>query len=77
MPKQLFNSYLQPLLFYYSVVDDASVVLSQVSWGSSGKYSGDAPQLKGARYFPYYELKNCTNNFSEHNEIGAGGYGKV
>lgn len=47
-----------------------------VSWGSSSKHSGDAPQLKGARCFPYYELKNFTDNFSERNEIGAGGYGK-
>lgn len=52
-------------------------MLSQVSWGSSSKHSGDAPQLKGARCFPYYELKNFTDNFSERNEIGAGGYGKV
>lgn len=48
-----------------------------VSWGSSGKDSGGAPQLKGARWFPYDELKKCTNNFSERNEIGSGGYGKV
>lgn len=48
-----------------------------VSWGSSGKDSGGAPQLKGARWFPYDELKKCTNNFSERNEIGFGGYGKV
>ncbi|KAK9705096.1 hypothetical protein RND81_07G033600 [Saponaria officinalis] len=48
-----------------------------VSWGSSGKDSGVAPQLKGARWFPYEELKKCTNSFSERNEIGSGGYGKV
>ena len=35
------------------------------------------PQLKGARYFLFEELKKCTNNFSETNEIGSGGYGKV
>jgi len=39
--------------------------------------NGDAPQLKGARYFSFEELKKCTNNFSEINEIGSGGYGKV
>ncbi|KAL5132695.1 putative leucine-rich repeat receptor-like protein kinase [Glycine soja] len=47
------------------------------SWAPSGKDSGGAPQLKGARWFSYDELKKCSNNFSESNEIGFGGYGKV
>ncbi|XP_021299996.1 probable leucine-rich repeat receptor-like protein kinase At5g49770 [Herrania umbratica] len=47
------------------------------SWAPSGKDSGGAPQLKGARWFSYDELKKCTNNFSENNELGFGGYGKV
>ncbi|KAK3032206.1 hypothetical protein RJ639_036136 [Escallonia herrerae] len=47
------------------------------SWAPSGKDSGGAPQLKGARWFSYDELKKCTNNFSESNEVGSGGYGKV
>ncbi|XP_044507956.1 leucine-rich repeat receptor protein kinase HPCA1-like [Mangifera indica] len=47
------------------------------SWVPSGKDSGGAPQLKGARWFSYDELKKCTSNFSESNEIGSGGYGKV
>ncbi|WCJ27916.1 Leucine-rich repeat protein kinase family protein [Euphorbia peplus] len=47
------------------------------SWAPSGKDSGGAPQLKGARWFSYDELKKCTNSFSENNEIGSGGYGKV
>ncbi|XXG59734.1 hypothetical protein AAC387_Pa04g1764 [Persea americana] len=47
------------------------------SWGSSSRDSGGAPQLKGARCFSYDELKSSTNNFSESNEIGSGGYGKV
>ncbi|KAJ0087963.1 hypothetical protein Patl1_32836 [Pistacia atlantica] len=46
------------------------------SWAPSGKDSGGAPQLKGARWFSYDELKKCTSNFSESNEIGSGGYGK-
>ncbi|TQD77023.1 hypothetical protein C1H46_037469 [Malus baccata] len=46
------------------------------SWAPSGKDSGGAPQLKGARWFSYDELKKCTNNFSDSNEIGSGGYGK-
>jgi hypothetical protein len=44
-------------------------------WGVSQKDSGGAPQLKGARFFSFEELKNGTNNFSD--EIGSGGYGKV
>ncbi|XP_008245810.2 PREDICTED: probable leucine-rich repeat receptor-like protein kinase At5g49770 [Prunus mume] len=47
------------------------------SWAPSGKDSGGAPQLKGARCFSFDELKKCTNNFSDSNEIGSGGYGKV
>ncbi|XP_040997623.1 leucine-rich repeat receptor protein kinase HPCA1-like [Juglans microcarpa x Juglans regia] len=48
------------------------------SWRSSGNdSSGAAPQLKGARLFSYYELRKCTNNFAERNEIGSGAYGKV
>ncbi|KAI3994079.1 hypothetical protein MKX01_012336 [Papaver californicum] len=47
------------------------------SWAPSGKDSGGAPILKGARWFSYDELKKCTNNFSDTNEIGSGGYGKV
>ncbi|XP_042492171.1 leucine-rich repeat receptor protein kinase HPCA1 isoform X4 [Macadamia integrifolia] len=47
------------------------------SWGPSGEDSGGPPQLKGARWFSYDELKKCTSNFSESNEIGFGGYGKV
>lgn len=47
------------------------------SWGTTTKESGDAPELKGARWFSWADLKKATNDFSEDNEIGAGGYGKV
>ncbi|XP_058110827.1 leucine-rich repeat receptor protein kinase HPCA1-like [Magnolia sinica] len=47
------------------------------SWAPSANDSGGAPQLKGARWFSYSELKKSTNNFSESNEVGSGGYGKV
>ncbi|XP_068667528.1 leucine-rich repeat receptor protein kinase HPCA1-like isoform X2 [Aristolochia californica] len=47
------------------------------SWAPAGKDSGGTPQLKGARWFSYDELKKATSNFSENNEIGSGGYGKV
>ena len=39
--------------------------------------SGAVPQLKGAKYFSFEELKKCTDNFSEANYVGSGGYGKV
>ncbi|KAH0728471.1 hypothetical protein KY284_004336 [Solanum tuberosum] len=46
------------------------------SWDSN-KHSGAVPQLTGARFFSFEELKKWTNNFSETNVIGCGGYGKV
>ncbi|GLT65780.1 hypothetical protein SLA2020_381910, partial [Shorea laevis] len=39
--------------------------------------SGSIPQLQGARYFSFEELKKYTNNFLEANDIGSGGYAKV
>ncbi|KAI3701907.1 hypothetical protein L6452_27368 [Arctium lappa] len=39
--------------------------------------SGGVPQLKGARSFTFEELNKYTNNFSETNNIGTGGYGMV
>ncbi|KAI4338958.1 hypothetical protein MLD38_023958 [Melastoma candidum] len=48
------------------------------SWGGAdGNDNGEAPRLKGARWFSFEELKKCTNNFSQSNELGQGGYGKV
>ncbi|KAK3419484.1 hypothetical protein EUGRSUZ_G00041 [Eucalyptus grandis] len=47
-----------------------------VNWDPK-KSSGEVPQLRGARCFSIEELKKYTNNFSEDNEIGSGGYGKV
>jgi hypothetical protein len=39
--------------------------------------NGGVPQLKSAKRFSFEELKKYTNNFSEGNSIGSGGYGKV
>ncbi|KAK9213694.1 hypothetical protein WN944_005679 [Citrus x changshan-huyou] len=41
------------------------------------KSSGSIPQLKGARCFSFEEVKKYTNNFSDANDVGSGGYGKV
>ncbi|KAK9928622.1 hypothetical protein M0R45_025746 [Rubus argutus] len=41
------------------------------------KSSGGIPQLKGARSFTFEELMKFSNNFSEVNDVGSGGYGKV
>ncbi|XP_071936043.1 leucine-rich repeat receptor protein kinase HPCA1-like [Coffea arabica] len=46
------------------------------SWDRS-KNNGGVPQLKGARNFSFEEVKKYTKNFSEANDIGSGGYGKV
>ncbi|XP_020577014.1 probable leucine-rich repeat receptor-like protein kinase At5g49770 [Phalaenopsis equestris] len=47
------------------------------SWANSNKDSEGAPKLKGARWFSYDELKKSTDGFSQVNEVGSGGYGKV
>ncbi|XP_047976216.1 leucine-rich repeat receptor protein kinase HPCA1-like [Salvia hispanica] len=46
------------------------------AWDSNAN-SGGVPQLKGAKSFSFDELKRITNNFSELNDVGSGGYGKV
>lgn len=51
--------------------------LVSASWANSNKDSEGAPQLKGARWFSYDELRKSTNEFSYANEIGSGSYGKV
>ncbi|KAK4742522.1 hypothetical protein SAY87_000523 [Trapa incisa] len=48
------------------------------SWVQNGDdAAGGAPQLRRTKFFSFDELKKCTNNFSNRNEIGSGGYGKV
>ncbi|KAL8205969.1 hypothetical protein R6Q57_009520 [Mikania cordata] len=47
------------------------------NWGLDNSDAGGVPQLKGARWFSFEELKACTSNFSKDNIIGSGGYGKV
>ncbi|XP_047320339.1 leucine-rich repeat receptor protein kinase HPCA1-like [Impatiens glandulifera] len=45
--------------------------------GNPGKSSSRIPQLKGTKAFTFEEVKKYSNNFSEANDIGSGGYGKV
>ncbi|KAF0888635.1 hypothetical protein E2562_016095 [Oryza meyeriana var. granulata] len=50
---------------------------SYVSWDIKSTSTSTVPQVRGARMFSFDELKKITNNFSEANDIGNGGYGKV
>ncbi|XP_021904760.1 probable leucine-rich repeat receptor-like protein kinase At5g49770 [Carica papaya] len=52
------------------------LVIPFAKWNST-KSSVGVPQLKGARNFSFEELKKYTKNFSDSNDIGSGGYGKV
>ncbi|KAK7363901.1 hypothetical protein VNO77_06061 [Canavalia gladiata] len=45
-------------------------------WDTVDSNSG-VPQLKEARMFSFEELKKYTKNFSQVNDIGSGGFGKV
>ena len=51
-------------------------ILPAASWDLDGG-SGGVPELRGARSFTFEELSKYTNNFSEINNIGRGGYGMV
>ncbi|XP_050378051.1 leucine-rich repeat receptor protein kinase HPCA1 [Argentina anserina] len=46
-------------------------------WDVNNKSRGSVPELKGARSFSFEELMQYSNNFSEENDVGSGGYGKV
>ncbi|KAL8139959.1 hypothetical protein V2J09_005980, partial [Rumex salicifolius] len=46
------------------------------TWDKNKSF-GDVPQLQGTHSFTFDELKRCTQDFADSNNIGAGGYGKV
>ncbi|EPS66484.1 hypothetical protein M569_08293, partial [Genlisea aurea] len=46
------------------------------SWNPD-KESGSVPNLQGTKWFTFDDLRKCTDNFSESNCVGSGGYGKV
>lgn len=50
--------------------------MNAASWNTE-KESGGVPQLQGAKWFSFEDLRRYTDNFSETNCIGSGGYGKV
>lgn len=54
------------------------MVVFAAHWGGAGgEKDVAAPQIAGARWFSFAEVKKVTNNFASENEIGEGGYGKV
>ena len=59
------------------VVADRGSPVRAVSWDMKSTSASTVPQLRGARTFSFEELRKITNNFSEANDIGNGGYGKV
>lgn len=55
-----------------SLLVSLAFYVNAVSWNR-----GNVPQLDGARWFSFEDVKQCTSNFSSGSEIGVGGYGKV
>lgn len=45
------------------------------AWQRAG--AGEAPSLKGARWFTFDDIRRMTNEFDDDNMLGVGGYGKV
>ncbi|KAG6778400.1 hypothetical protein POTOM_018262 [Populus tomentosa] len=57
--------------------DQATQLMNPFASWDQNKANGAAPLIKGVLSFSFDELKKCTNNFSEDNALGSGGYGTV
>ncbi|CAK7357242.1 unnamed protein product [Dovyalis caffra] len=57
--------------------DQATQLMNPFASWDQNKSNGAAPQIKGVISFSFEEVKKCTNNFSDDNALGSGGYGKV
>lgn len=57
--------------------DQAAQLMNPFASWDQNKANGAAPLIKGVLSFSFDELKKCTNNFSEDNALGSGGYGTV
>ncbi|KAL4577864.1 hypothetical protein LXL04_013979 [Taraxacum kok-saghyz] len=62
------------VVFFFLVL---ALGLSYLLWKKSKKTKEDASVLKGAFNYNYKHLQLATNNFSEENSIGKGGFGEV
>ncbi|KAH7283236.1 hypothetical protein KP509_35G067000 [Ceratopteris richardii] len=49
----------------------------RATWIEAGEIDTGSPKLMAAHWFSLQEIRKCTDNFSQSNEIGEGGYGKV
>ena len=66
-------SFYKKLIFLHPCIFD-----NAASWvKDNGSDAGGVPQLQGAKWCTFEELKRGTDNFSEECIIGSGGYGKV
>ena len=76
-PFGMTGFYLHLMFFSSWIVICIYIVQIHAAHWDQNKSSGNIPQLKGARCFSFEEINKYTNHFSEANNIGSGGYGKV
>lgn len=65
-------------MFYLaSIFVSLLVTLSSFHVNAASWNEGNVPQLKGAKWFSFEDVQQCTRFFSHESQIGVGGYGKV